>query len=112
MNNTIIFIITFVIVSLIFLILMQIVYAKKRKLNQKLFLKYWPLIESAISDSNYLYVYDYTNKIFWNRNLSKANFDLIISFLKTHQTDNINSIELLQSINELYNQRGWNAVKR
>lgn len=110
MNSNIIILVENFGVGLLLIIIVAIVHSKKRKKNQNEFLKYWPLIERSISEDIFFDVCYYTEAMLWNPNLRKSDFELIIEYLELHQTKYVDQIELLKSIEKLYEYRGWNAV--
>jgi len=110
MNGLLITIISYLGISLILILVLQIVYSKKRKKNQALFSENFPLVEKAIKEINFLDVCYYINKILWSPYMSKAKILSIVSFLKNHKEKDFESIELLKEIEFLFDSRGWNPV--
>lgn len=47
-----------------------------------------------------------------NPNMRKSNFEIIITYLEGYESKYVDQIELLNSIEKLYNYRGWNAIER
>lgn len=108
MNNTITIIIIYFSLSLVSLFVLQFFLSKKRKQNQKQFVKYWALIKKSIQNNNNSDVCNLVVLMFNNPYFLKQHYDQILSYLEI--LNDSKSIAVKKSISEIYKQKGWTAI--